>query len=219
MKKAVVARESKGSFEFEFPSHLRTTWTSLDNERFSAVIEMLREAFSSNTDPDSSTEFVLGTKQSLRYIEQKGMNVLCVVACIDNGGDVGKTSRIARVCYTNGIPLIFGRGPRELGSAFGKKRVCCVALTKMAASRSELFDFVMNLSALVSNINIPLDEVEDIKDRFSSICGSASAQVTTKVRQLPEPVAQKEPLAKKLKPSTNPPSAGKKKGNFFASFD
>jgi ribosomal protein L7Ae-like RNA K-turn-binding protein len=211
-QKEITIRSSSSNNEYEFPSYLKTSWTSLDNDRFASLCSVLRNAFGQAvTDPDEPREYVIGTKSVLQYIERSGMNILCVIACIDNGGDVGLTSRMARVCYMNGIPLVMGRGPRQLGAAFGgKKRVCCVALTKMAASNNELFDFIMNLSSLASQVSVPLEDVDEIKGRFMQACQPRQPSVEVK---RPAPKTQSTPPKKQN-------TGGPKKGiGFFASFE
>jgi hypothetical protein len=216
MRKSNPIRFHSPNVEYELPVHLRTSWTSLDNERFASLVGVLGTVFSSEKDEDEPRQYVIGTKSVLQYIERNGMNIFCVIACVDNGGDVGLTSRLARVCYLNGIPLVFGRGHRELATAFGgKKRVCCVALTKMAASNSDLYDFIINMSSLTSRVAIPLEEVEDIKEKFIESC--QAGKLVDQKRKSPEPVPSiSAPPPKKL----NSPDTKKKKAtSFFASFD
>jgi ribosomal protein L7Ae-like RNA K-turn-binding protein len=224
MRKAqpqITVRESK-QVEYEFPDYLKTSWTSLDAERFKAVTNHLKNAFSGSSmaspADDEPRTHVLGYKEVLHYMERSSMNVLCVIACTDNGGKVDLTSRIVRNCFLKGIPVILGKGTRELGSAFGKNRVCCVALTKVAASKAELLEFVMNMSALASEVRIPLEEAEEIVEKFKSVCD-------TSVTNTQENQKRKEPEQAKNKPSgpvdkkPKTPPSNKKKGNFFSSFD
>ena len=222
MKKAKLqksVREVK-KIEYPFPLHLRTSWTSNDTEQFTKVLNLLRAAFGSSTEPrdnEEPSEVVMGIKSVLQRVEKNCMSLLCVVACIDNGGDSGLLSRLVRNCYTNGVPIILGRGARELGSAFNKKRVCCVGLTKMAASRSELFDLVVDLSAVSSQVQVPLDEFDEIKEKFHSSCIriSSNGEDARKRKDPPTPV-------QKTNNSPPPKKANKtpqKKGNFFSSFD
>ena len=215
----IVLRETK-QVEYEIPAHLKTSWTSLDAERFSAVTESLKTAFSPQKDqvsnPEEPKEYVLGYKEVLQYIQRSGMNILCVIACTDNGGRVDLTSRIVRNCFLNGIPVVMGRGARELGGAFGKHRVCCAALTKLAASKSEMLDFVMNMSSLTSEVRIPLEESEEIIEQFRAEVSSAMKAKPVK-RKEPESAQKKQNAPVDKKPKT--PTSDKKKGNFFSSFD
>ena len=225
-KPQFVVREAK-HVEFEFPQYLKTTWTSNDNEKFNKIIAILKEAFSTKTveDNEDRDEVILGSKSVLKRITSNGMSLLCVIACVDNGGNVGLMARLARSCYINGVPLILGRDPRLLGAAFNKRRVCCVGLTRQAAAKSELFDLVVNLSAVSSQVQGPLDEFVDIKERFQSACERITGRVkdtkraqpaSEKPKQATPTVNNSTPQSQKKKQKTQ---TSQKKGNFFTSFD
>jgi ribosomal protein L7Ae-like RNA K-turn-binding protein len=218
-KPEIVLKEGKRT-EYQFPAHLKTSWTSLDAERFKAVISVLRNAFSDNIiNKDEPREYVVGSKEVLQYVEKHGMKILCVIACVDNGGDVGLLSRIVRNCFQNGIPIILGRGPRELGSAFGKNRVCTVALTKLAGSKSELFDLVMNLSSLASEVSGPLETPSEIVERFRSLIESKSITASEVVKRKAPTSIKKVEQPPSKKPKTPTSNQKKKPKDFFTSFD
>ena len=175
-KPAVVVRETRVA-EFDIPDYLRTSWTSNDNNKFTGILESLREAFPvGESDADGPTTYSLGFKQVFRMIESDCMSILCVVACVDHGKDAGITARLATACFLNGIPLVLGRGPRQLGAVFGKKRVSCLALTKFAASKPGLLDFIMNMSAISSQTRIPLEEAVDVNEKWMSVCARSKGQ-------------------------------------------
>jgi hypothetical protein len=156
------------------------------------------------------------------------MQIMCVIACIDNGKDSGVTARLAHDCFTNGVPLILGRGPRQLGSVFGKKRVVCVALSKQAASRSGLLDLIMNMSAVSSTVSIPLEETDDVKERWLSVASRFREGLSVPAPKRKTPDVSPPPPAKKSKHQQNsqhlpkkatPNKAAPNKGSFFSSFD
>ena len=221
-RKTVVAREEKG-FEYEIPSYLKTSWTSNDNSKFCDICKSLQEAFPQGQplhEPDGPKTLILGFKEVFRQLKRDAMSIMCVVACIDNGLDAGVTSRLARDCFSNGVPLVLGRGPRELGAVFGKQRVSCVALTRYAASRSGLLDFIMNMSAITSTVSVPLDEPSELDDRYLACCESISGNLKRPLPPVTKSPAVPPPAnAAKKQKNNNKPKSGAKKGNFFASFD
>lgn len=228
-KQQFVVREAK-QIEFEFPQYLKTTWTSNDSEKFNTITDILKRAFYTKTanDIEEKDEVIIGTKSVLKRISANGMSLLCVIACVDNGGNIGLMSRLAQSCYLNGVPLILGRDPRQLGSAFNKKRVCCLGLTRQAAAKAELFDLIVNLSAVSSQVQGPLDEFVDIKERFQSACEriSGGIKASNTKRHHSNSNDQKQ-VTPNVKNNATPQSQKKKqktqgsqmKGNFFTSFD
>lgn len=222
-RKQVFARETKG-FEHEIPSYLKTSWTSNENDKVAEILDSLREAFPRDTeekDENDPKQLVMGLKGVFSILKKDAMSIMCVIACIDNGQDSGVISRLARDCYSNGVPLVLVRGPRQLGSVFGKQRVSCVALTRFAASRPGLLDFIMNMSAISSSVSIPLEETSEIKERFLSVCESMTGNVPRK-RAAPkqQPITKPpviSPQNPKKKQKVNPQKNAK--GSFFISFD
>lgn len=224
----VTVKVSKAA-EFDIPSYLRTSWTSNENSKFGEILNVLRQG--GFTDSDSSTDdYYLGLRTVFAKLANPTscMQIMCVIACIDNGKDSGVTARLARDCFTNGVPLILGRGPRQLGSVFGKKRVVCVALSKQAASRSGLLDLIMNMSAVSSTVSIPLEETDDVKERWLSVASRFREGLSVPAPKRKTPDASLPPPAKKPKQQQNsqhfpkkatPKKATPKKGSFFSSFD
>jgi len=204
-KAATVLKRPKAS-EFEIPEYLRTSWTSIDNTRFSEVLRLLKESLS----PDDKEEYTLGFNEVSRRIQTDSMRILCVIACVDTGGDLRSISNLCRDCFSNGIAVIIGRGCRQLGAVFGKNRVCCVSLSKSIAAKPELLDLIINLSSLSSEVKIPLEESEEFLGKFSS---RIAQQPTVKRKPSSEPKpALTPPVPKKVKMTP-------KKANFFTSFD
>ena len=216
----VTVRHKKAS-EFEIPAYLRTSWTSNESGKFGEILNILTQAgFADETSVES--DFHLGLRTVISKIASPSscMQIMCVIACIDNGQDSGVMSRLASACFKNGVPLILGRGPRQLGAVFGKKRVTCVALTKQAASRAGLFDLIMNMSAVSSSVSIPPEDTDEIKEKWLAVTerfkeGSSNGPK----RKAPE---SGQNINKKPKPEAKniqPKKATPKKASFFSSFD
>lgn len=204
---ALVLKKPKQT-DFEVPEHLRTSWTSHDAERFAEILDSLKEALRSES--KSADYCTLGFNEVLKRIKRDSLRILCVIACVDNGGNVARISNLCRECYLTGVPVILGRGPRQLGSLFMKNRVCCAALSKSVAANPLLEDFLVNFSSLCSVIKIPLEDASEVIDRFGS--------APTEAKREP---AHRKPVAIK---DTSPPQKKRKTAHvnptrFFTSFD
>ena len=209
-KKSPTVVKTVRKTEFEVPDYLRTSWTSNDAEQFTDILRSLKESIDPLNDRDN---YILGFKEVFKAIKIDSMRVLCVIACVDNGGDVRSISNICRESFLCGIPVVLGRGPRQLGGVFGKNRVGCAALSKSIAAKPEMLDFILNLSNVSSKIRIPLEDSADVIERFRVSC---EGQVSVKRKphgslnkgQTPPPEKKVKVVPKK-----------EKNTSFFASFD
>ena len=181
---------------YEVQKHLKTGWTSCD--QFSKVIETLRNGLQVRY-----KDYVLGFKETFSLLDKDSMRIFAVIACVGSE----PVSRLVQRCFDLGVPLVLGRG--HLGAAFGKGRVACVALLKPAAGLPEMLDFVINLSQWASVTDPALDEVEDLREKFISVCNKGSVAV----------VVDKKNIQRSQQNKHHTQNIKKLKANFSVSLD
>ena len=208
VKKAVRVIQPSAP-QFDVPSSMKTTWTSHEPLVFKKILESLSLGIDGvRGDPPA---WYFGFRHTMAEIHRSSVNIFCVIAVID-GDHTGEISRLAHQCHLNGIPLVLGRGARELGKIFEKKnRVCCVALSRYCVSKHGMEDFVMGVNSVSSKTRIPLEENLDVIEQFRGrVSGKRKNGDEKKQHGITAPVHQ--PQVKKIKQNTP-------KKNFFSSFD
>lgn len=185
---------------FVVESYLRPFWTSHEEDDFESILASIP--------PLAPSDITMGMKEVFRALQSRSMNILAIVAVTDTGSSPGLIAKLASVCFQNGVPLVLGKGARDLGAKFGKRKVSCVAIHRSCAGKEGMAEFVSNLSLIASDTKIPLEEGGEIVERFKQ-----EEVVTLPPAPMPPtPSISKPPPPKKQK--TTPP-----KKAFFASFD
>ncbi len=177
---------------------------------------MLDGVLGAQNDQEEPRTHYIGFRETFRVLEKNPQNILCVIACVDNGKDSSLIPRLCWQCHELGVPLILGRDPRRVGGIFQDrkvKRVGCLALTKFAGSKEELLQFVLSLSANSSDVHLALDS-DNVRKKFEEMCTGLRGKKVAEENPAPKIEVKLQPTPPKKEQKT-----GEKKTSFFSNFD
>ena len=192
--KQITIRSEPESSGYEVLPYLKTSWTSCQTAEFAHLCAILKKV-------DSPGNIVCGFKKCFRTLKNDSGSIFTIVACVD-GSDEGMISRLCFESEAAGVPVVLGRGFRELGAACGINgaRVCCVALLRPITTIPDMLDFMIQMGKWTAVIQPAITDSKDLMDRFREVLANrgkqrphtaAVHQPAKKPKLAPKPVVKK----------------------------